>query len=530
MQGCVCEGVVMSVSNEAGGRDYGVSQKVLRLLEGLRRTQTGSVVYRQVERIINDIDVSHVAVENAYAAIIGILIDAYSSQLAAGSPLHIQVKLLRARLQPPLSALEINSLREYIDIYAEQIAQSRNLDAEMFEQAMLPLLEGLGLAEDMRSTMTPPPAAMPPEVPAARGGDLTENRMPSRRQADEPYKSTGSRAADLPPEDFKSIADEIVEPAEAMEPGQSDDTANVEQRIASVYRHHLDAKRKDIQKLQASLAQQVLETITQNEEFGVLLEVVLGELRQARTVSDVEQMRETLIDEVVKLLQGHNLLADKLDSTHQYLQVIETDSRQLTDELTRVRLLSLTDELTDLPNRRAFLRRLEDEVGRVQRYGLPLTLALIDLDNFKEVNDKFGHAAGDEVLRCYSKNILSIFRHHDMVGRYGGEEFAVLLPNTDKEGALRALAKVKKRSAETRWQVNGTVRHVPTFSAGLALYKPGESPGAFIERADNALYRAKRLGRNRVELDQTYTPEGNLDRGQGHPDDLGANSRHGKEI
>jgi diguanylate cyclase (GGDEF)-like protein len=287
--------------------------------------------------------------------------------------------------------------------------------------------------------------------------------------------------------------------------------ANVEQRIASVYRSHLDAKRKDIQKLQASLAQQVLETITQNEEFGVLLEIVLGELRQAGNLNDLDSMREKLIDEVVRLLEGHNLLADKLDSTHQYLQVIETDSRQLTDELTRVRLLSLTDELTDLPNRRAFLRRLEDEVGRVQRYGLPLTLALIDLDMFKEVNDRYGHAAGDEVLRCYSKNILSIFRHHDMVARYGGEEFAVLLPNTDKEGALRALAKVKKRSTETRWQCNGTVRHVPTFSAGLALYKPGESPGAFIERADNALYRAKRLGRNRVELDLTYMPESNAD-------------------
>ncbi len=266
MQGCVCEGVVMSVGNETGGRDYGVSQKVLRLLEGLRRTQTGSVVYRQVERIINDIDVSHVAVENAYAAIIGILIDSYASQLAAGSPLHIQVKLLRARLQPPLSALEINSLREYIDIYAEQIAQSRNLDAEMFEQAMRPLLEGLGLAEDMRSSMTPPPAAATPiEAPAASDGNLPENRVPSRRQDDDLYKSNGSRTADLSQQDFKSVAEEIVEPAEPMESGQPDDTANVEQRIASVYRHHLDAKRKDIQKLQASLAQQVLETITQNE-------------------------------------------------------------------------------------------------------------------------------------------------------------------------------------------------------------------------------------------------------------------------
>jgi len=96
--------------------------------------------------------------------------------------------------------------------------------------------------------------------------------------------------------------------------------------------------------------------------------------------------------------------------------------------------------------------------------------------------------------------------------------------------AFRALAKVKKRSSETRWQFNGTVRHVPTFSAGLALYKPGESPGAFIERADNALYRAKRLGRNRVELDQTYNlPELNGERTQFTSSDANSN-RHGKDV
>ena len=528
LHGRVSEDVLMAVGNEPGARDYGVSQKVLRLLEGLRRTQTGSVVYRQVERIINDIEISHVAVENAYAAIISILIDAFATQLTVGSPLHIQIKLLRARLQPPLSASELAALREYIDLYGEQIAQSKHLDSQMFEQAMMPLLEGLGLGEDMRdvfgvTTVEPPVQVAPPVVDDASVRPQAEpaRETPTRRYADDAIKSPVETPA--PPLDS-------AETLNADAPDTEQPGANVEQRIASVYRHHLDAKRKDIQKLQASLAQQVLETITQNEEFGVLLEVVLGELRQARGLTDVEQLRETLIDEVVKLLQGHNLLADKLDSTHQYLQVIETDSRQLTDELTRVRLLSLTDELTDLPNRRAFLRRLEDEVGRVQRYGLPLSLALIDLDLFKEVNDKYGHAAGDEVLRCYSKNILSIFRHHDMVARYGGEEFAVLLPNTDKEGALRALAKVKKRSSETRWQFNGTVRHVPTFSAGLALYKPGESPGAFIERADNALYRAKRLGRNRVELDQTYNlPELNGERTQFTSSDANSN-RHGKDV
>jgi diguanylate cyclase len=132
----------------------------------------------------------------------------------------------------------------------------------------------------------------------------------------------------------------------------------------------------------------------------------------------------------------------------------------------------------------------------------------MDLDHFKAVNDELGHAAGDEVLRVYSKNILSIFRHHDMVARYGGEEFAVLLPNTDSDGAVRALNKVRRRASETRWQVNGTVSKVPTFSAGVSLYKPGESASAFIERADKALYRAKHLGRNRIELDITYQSDG----------------------
>jgi diguanylate cyclase (GGDEF)-like protein len=286
--------------------------------------------------------------------------------------------------------------------------------------------------------------------------------------------------------------------------GESVNADTEESSVDTAYRSHLDSKHRDIQKLQSTLAEQVLGTIAQNEEFGVLLEVVLGELRQAGEGKELEDLRWTLIREIEKLTKGHHELAEQLDSTHHYLQLIESDSRQLNDELTRVRLLSLTDELTGLPNRRAFLRRIEDEVARVQRYGFPLSLALIDLDHFKQINDKYGHAGGDEVLQMYSKNILSIFRHHDLVARYGGEEFAVLLPNTDAEGSLRALTKVKNRAGETHWQNNGDMIPVPTFSSGVSLYKPGETASAFIERADKALYRAKRLGRNRVEMDATY--------------------------
>jgi diguanylate cyclase (GGDEF)-like protein len=264
----------------------------------------------------------------------------------------------------------------------------------------------------------------------------------------------------------------------------------------------LHEKRERIQKIQEALSHHISEVIKQNEKFGVLLEVEDETLRQTDKIDEVEGLKHALLTEVGRLRDGHQTLAKKLDTAAKYLQIIGTEGQHLNEELTRVHILSLTDELTDLPNRRAFLRRLEDEVARVQRYGYPLSLALIDMDGFKGINDRYGHAAGDEVLRTFAGSMLSIFRHHDMVARYGGEEFAVLLPNTDRNGAMRALEKVTKRTAESSFHSEGRTMPMPTFSAGISLYKPGETPGSLIERADKALYQAKRLGRNRIEVAQ----------------------------
>ena len=515
--------------------------KILCLLDALRHSKTGAVIYRQVERMLEDLLESHQTVEKAYLTLVTQLLDAYLGHLRDGSPMQVQVRLLQARLQPPLTTSDLAVLSDYVELYASQIEAVKQLDSEMFRQAVEPLLSSFGIIdktpEDMDSGLKAdaPAIDVSSELPLEEfETDLTAGTAVQEvLETDLPDDVSPDTGSSMPSEDslpdgsYEDFWDADEEPSEAVPEQQlstsdesetfdtgmalsesneldNESSGNVENQVDTAYRSHLDSKRRDIQKLQSTLAQQVLGTIAQNEEFGVLLEVVLGELRQASEGNELQDLRWTLIREIEKLTKGHHELAEQLDSTHHYLQLIETDSRQLNDELTRVRLLSLTDELTGLPNRRAFLRRIEDEVARVQRYGFPLSLSLIDLDHFKQVNDRYGHAGGDEVLQSYSKNILSIFRHHDLVARYGGEEFAVLLPNTDAEGSLRALTKVKNRAGETRWQANGDLIPVPTFSSGVSLYKPGETASAFIERADKALYRAKRLGRNRVEMDATY--------------------------
>ena len=477
-------------------------RKLLQLLDALRDSPAGSVIYRQVEAMLDDIASNHLKAEIAYAGFVGTLLEAFTTNLAPGSPRYVQVKLLQARLQPPLTITELETLGEFIELCADEIEDDGDA-AALLSQAVDPLLCAFGIdvaPVDDKQPPAEPQASMPVDAGPAPVASLQD---PEPAAADSPVPEPIPTPT---PSDALAAGDGTAA-EEAVEVDEETDGISPDMVFGEDFRNELEARREDIQQLQATLGQQVVETISQNEEFGEILETVMTELRDADDRDGVENIRWAVIREIEKLMQGHNELADKLDNTHHYLQLIESDSRELTDELTRVRLLSLTDELTSLPNRRAFMRRLEDEVARVQRYGFPLSFALMDLDHFKEINDEYGHAAGDEVLRVYSKNILSVFRHHDMVARYGGEEFAVLLPNTDADGAIRALNKVKRRSAETRWQCNGTVARVPSFSAGVSLFKPGESATAFIERADKALYRAKRLGRDRIELDITYETE-----------------------
>ncbi|MBP7493400.1 MAG: GGDEF domain-containing protein, partial [Rhodoferax sp.] len=167
----------------------------------------------------------------------------------------------------------------------------------------------------------------------------------------------------------------------------------------------------------------------------------------------------------------------------------------LQDELERK---AMTDLLTGLPNRRAFLDRLNAELARAQRSGEALSLAMFDLDHFKQVNDRYGHAAGDAVLRSVGQLCLHSFRGADMAARVGGEEFLVLLPGSTVEQAAAVMTRFVCTLAETVIDI-GTQTLQVTATAGV-VQQAGESLDALMAHVDAVMYAGKQAGRNRVVL------------------------------
>jgi diguanylate cyclase (GGDEF)-like protein len=170
----------------------------------------------------------------------------------------------------------------------------------------------------------------------------------------------------------------------------------------------------------------------------------------------------------------------------------------------RLQLQSFTDPLTGLANRRHFVQALATEITRSKRYGAPLTVLLIDIDYFKRVNDRFGHAAGDGALVSVANGLRSSCRQTDLPARYGGDEFALLLPQTTAERGLHfaeRLAAVLRSAPPSEGGAPAL-----TLSIGVAEGARGEAPDQLLERADQALYQAKGAGRNRAVLAPAGVP------------------------
>jgi diguanylate cyclase len=170
---------------------------------------------------------------------------------------------------------------------------------------------------------------------------------------------------------------------------------------------------------------------------------------------------------------------------------------KLKEAYKRIEELAELDELTGSYNRRCIMRMLDEEIARAGRNGAPCSIALIDLDWFKRINDALGHPTGDEVLRTFAITMFANIRGIDRFGRYGGEEFLLVLPDMSTDNAVRALDRLRAIIAELDWSAFSPGMSV-TISAGVATLKPEETPDSFLARADRALYAAKARGRNRI--------------------------------
>jgi len=264
----------------------------------------------------------------------------------------------------------------------------------------------------------------------------------------------------------------------------------------------LRAERNEARQALKQLIHQMLQEIA---ELGSHTDRFTGNLgRYAEVIGGADSL-ESLAGVVREMLEDSRAVQTVVAQAQQRLQTeharateLSDRVRELEDEIRRLSDEVSTDPLTQIANRRGLMRAFEAEQSRAERQAAPLAIALLDVDNFKKLNDTLGHQAGDDALRFLADQVRSRLRPVDVLARYGGEEFVILLPDTEADEAQRVVTRLQRElSAELFMQQDGDKVFI-TFSAGVTPYRSGEPLEAALDRADLALYEAKRTGKNRT--------------------------------
>lgn len=244
---------------------------------------------------------------------------------------------------------------------------------------------------------------------------------------------------------------------------------------------------------------------TSQTDFYVQMDDQLQTLQQSVDQSEnldqlkdnVAQQLDAIRQKITKSKQPKASLADQLKVVLSRVEAFEHQAKITSENLSKQKEKALHDALTGLPNREAYEQRWQLEHARKLRYKQSLCLAVVDIDFFKRVNDSYGHQAGDKVLKLIAKTLQKNLRASDFVGRFGGEEFVILLPDTGRDGALAVLEKLRETISKTPFHFRKQPVQI-TVSIGMDEVESADKLDAVFARADKALYQAKSQGRNQV--------------------------------
>ena len=277
----------------------------------------------------------------------------------------------------------------------------------------------------------------------------------------------------------------------------------VERRLRDVIekQSHLKRELSDAQqRLKLMLAGFVDRLAAFSEETGDYhdkLETCAKRIGEADDITQLSDVVEDILRETRATQQSTQRSREELGELRAEVDRANGEISRLQRDLDAASELVRHDPLTGTLNRKGLDEALAREIARARRRGTPLSLALLDVDNFKNLNDTFGHKTGDDALRHLSEVVRSSLRPQDCVGRYGGEEFLIVLPDTDVDSANATLTRLQ-RELTKRYFLANNQRLLITFSAGITRLKDDEEAAAAIDRADRAMYAAKRAGKNRV--------------------------------
>ncbi len=277
----------------------------------------------------------------------------------------------------------------------------------------------------------------------------------------------------------------------------------MERRLKDVIFKQKDAKERTLQaqsemrQMLAAFIERLSDMAKSTGTFQSKLEENARQIEQAKTLEEIAPVLKEVVNATRTMALESQHSSEELQAMRERADQTEAELTRLHQELDRVSLQARHDPLTGALNRKGLEEAVEKELSTVRRKETPLCVSLLDIDNFKKLNDTLGHATGDAALTHLAQVARECMRPQDTLARYGGEEFVILMPDTALEQGIAAMTRLQ-RELTTRFFMSGAEKVLITFSAGVAQLESGEAGNDAIKRADQAMYLAKRSGKNRV--------------------------------